>query len=636
MNANVFVAPLFFPVHSTARSFMTDSSAPQGDRDDSDDIQDDAVIGTALRRSLIFIIFAMIPLIGLLMFLNMRKEDDKVVEIEPQAPEVRIVDVEVLPQVPMVDVTQESGVDFTHYAGKKGDKLLPETMGSGVAVLDYNQDGNQDLLFVNSADWPGTKDPTPSSCRLYRGDGNFNFVDVSAETGLDVSLYGMGVAVGDYDNDGDIDVFLTAVGANRLLRNDAGKFVDVTAEAGVTGSDTAWSTSAAFLDYDNDGKLDLFVCNYVKWSRQDDLSQSFSIDGKNRSYGPPDAFPGFHSFLYHNEGDGTFRDVSQSAGIEIRNEETDVVLGKAMGVTAVDVNRDGYLDLVVANDTVRNFLFENKRDGTFVEMGRLAGIAFDMDTSKARGAMGIDSAVFRSDGTLAIGIGNFANEASALYMASPQRSTFSDAAMFTGFGPPTRLGLTFGLFFFDVDLDGRMDILGANGHLEEEIEKTQRTLRYAQPPQLFWNAGREAHSELVLLDQNCTGKSFCDPIVGRGSAYGDFDNDGDLDVVISVSDGAAKLFRNDQSLGHHYLRFRLQGTRCNRDAIGAKVTVTIDGQSQSRIVMPTRGYLSQSELELTFGLGDAIEIDSATVTWPGEDPQPITIEGVDQLVELTQ
>lgn len=619
---------------------MTESSSHRDDSDDTaddtEDVQNDAVIGSALRRSLIFIIFAMIPVIGLLMFLNLRKQDQVVIEIEPQAPTERIVDEAELPKVPMVDVTKESGVNFVHYAGKKGDKLLPETMGSGVAVFDYNQDGNQDLLFVNSADWAWTKEPTSASCRLYQGDGKFNFVDVSAETGLDVSLYGMGVAIGDYDNDGDQDVFLTAVGANRLLRNDDGKFVDVTEEAGVAGSETAWSTSTGFLDYDNDGKLDLFVCNYVKWSRQDDLSQSFSIDGENRSYGPPNAFSGSHSYLYHNEGDGKFTDVSKSAGIEIRNEETDVVLGKAMGVTAVDVNRDGYLDLVVSNDTVRNFLFENKRDGTFAEMGRLAGIAFDLDTSKARGAMGIDSAVFRSDGTLAIGIGNFANEASALYMASPRQATFSDAAMYTGFGPPTRLGLTFGLFFFDVDLDGRLDIMGANGHLEEEIEKTQGMLRYAQPPQLFWNAGRQAHSELVLLDQDCTGESFCEPIVGRGAAYGDFDNDGDQDVVISVNDGQAKLFRNDQTTGHHYLRFRLQGTSANRDAIGAQVTLTIDGQSQTRVVMPTRSYLSQSELELTFGLGDAVKVEKATVTWPGEAPTEISIQGVDRLIEVTQ
>ncbi|WP_372896362.1 CRTAC1 family protein [Stieleria sp.] len=603
---------------------------------EDEDVQNDAVIESAFRKSLIFIIVMMLPIIGMLAFLNLRQKDRKAIEIQPEAPEGRQVDQATLPQIPLVDVTQASGVDFKHYAGKQGEKLLPETMGSGVAVFDYDQDGNQDLLFINSTDWPWTENASASPCRLYQGDGTFKFVDVSEQTGLDLSLYGMGAAVGDYDNDGDRDVFITAVGSNRLLRNDGGKFVDVTDQAGVSGAEDAWSTSAGFFDYDNDGRLDLFVCNYVTWSRDLDLSQTFSIDGENRSYGPPDAFSGAHSYLYHNEGDGVFKDVSQSAGIQMRSPETDVVLGKAMGVVPVDVNRDGYLDIVVANDTVRNFLFENNRDGTFTETGRLAGIAYDLASGNARGAMGIDAAVFRTDGTLAIGIGNFANEASALYMASPKRQTFVDAAMFTGFGPPTRLGLTFGLFFFDADLDGRLDILGANGHLEEEIEKTQRTLRYAQPPQLFWNAGRDAQSELALLDENCTGESFCEPIVGRGAAFGDFDNDGDQDVVISVSDGPAKLFRNDQASGHHYLRFRLQGTRCNRDAIGAAVTVTIGDQSQTRVVMPTRSYLSQSELELTFGLGEAEAVDRVTVTWPGEAPVPVEVSGVDRLIDLVQ
>ncbi|MDV6033714.1 MAG: CRTAC1 family protein [Phycisphaera sp. RhM] len=604
--------------------------------DEDEDVQNDAVIESAFRKSLIFIIVMMLPIIAMLAFLNLRQKDRKAIEIQPEAPEGRQVDQTTLPQIPLVEVTQASGVDFKHYAGKQGEKLLPETMGSGVAVFDYNQDGNQDLLFINSTDWPWTENASASPCRLYQGDGTFKFVDVSEQTGLDLSLYGMGAAIGDYDNDGDRDVFITAVGSNRLLRNDGGKFVDVTGQAGVSGAEDAWSTSAGFFDYDNDGRLDLFVCNYVTWSRDLDLSQTFSIDGENRSYGPPDAFSGAHSYLYHNEGDGVFKDVSQSAGIQMRSPETDVVLGKAMGVVPVDVNRDGYLDIVVANDTVRNFLFENNRDGTFTESGRLAGIAYDLASGNARGAMGIDAAIFRADGTLAIGIGNFANEASALYMASPKRQTFVDAAMFTGFGPPTRLGLTFGLFFFDADLDGRLDILGANGHLEEEIEKTQRTLRYAQPPQLFWNAGRDAQSELALLDEDCTGESFCEPIVGRGASFGDFDNDGDQDVVISVSDGPAKLFRNDQASGHHYLRFRLQGTRCNRDAIGAAVTVTVGDQSQTRVVMPTRSYLSQSELELTFGLGEAKTVDRVTVTWPGEAPVPVEVSGVDRLIELVQ
>ncbi|MCG8652279.1 MAG: CRTAC1 family protein, partial [Pirellulales bacterium] len=417
---------------------------------------------------------------------------------------------------------------------------------------------------------------------------------------------------------------------------DNGKFVDVSQAAGVAGHAEAWSTSCGFFDYDNDGRLDLFVANYVQWNKELDLSQKFTLDGESRAYGPPKAFPGTFSYLYHNEGDGTFKDVSEAAGIQIRNDDTQVPLGKAMGIAPVDIDNDGWLDLVVANDTVRNFLFHNNRDGTFTEIGRISGIAFDRESGNARGAMGIDSAVFREDGTLAIGIGNFANESSALYMARPGRKQFVDAAMFTGFGPPTRLGLTFGLFFFDVDLDGRLDVFGANGHLEEEIAKTQSTQRYAQPPQLFWNAGREAQNELVQVSQRETGQAFTTPIVGRGAAHGDLDGDGDQDIVIAVSGGPPRIFRNDQALANHWLRVRLIGSQANRDAIGAVARLQLGDRTLTRVVMPTGSYLSQSECELTFGLGQQTEVKELSVQWPGGKEETFVIEGVDRNYEFTQ
>ncbi len=612
-------------------------TGPNDTESGDQDVENDAVIGQALRGSLIVFTFLALPVIGILIYLNIEKREADSTEVEVSLPTERTANEQPIPSLPLVNVTAEAGIDFVHQTGRYGEKLLPETMGSGVAVLDYNNDDHLDLLLINSTRWPWDKsDQQPTRCRLYAGNGQFQFEDVSEKAGINFSLYGMGSAIGDYDNDGDDDIFISAVGKNCLLRNDSGVFVDVTTAAGVGGTEETWGTSCGFFDYDNDGQLDLFVCNYVDWSKEADLSQDFTLDGESRAYGPPRAFSGSFSYLYHNEGDGTFADVSAQAGVQVRNDDTNVPLGKAMGLAPVDINNDGWIDLVVANDTVRNFLFQNNQDGTFTEMGRLSGIAFDRASGNARGAMGIDTARFRDDGTLAIGIGNFANEESALYMARPGRKQFVDAAMFTGFGPPTRLGLTFGLFFFDIDLDGRFDVLGANGHLEEEISKTQRTQRYEQPPQLFWNAGREAKNELVLATAKETGESFHQPIVGRGTAYGDFDEDGDQDIVISVSNGSTVLFRNDQQIGNHWLRVNLQGTRSNRDAIGAKVQLETGDRVLQQTVMPTRGYLSQSERTVTFGLGQTTAVGELTVTWPGGQQEKFQVDGVDQTVNLIQ
>ena len=516
------------------------------------------------------------------------------------------------PALPFVDVTAAVGVDFTHHNGAYGERLLPETMGGGVAFFDYDNDGDQDLLLVNSASWPWREESPGATSRLYRNRGDGVFDDVSAATGMALDLYGMGVAVGDYDGDGWSDAYVTAVGANRLLRNVGGeRFVDATARAGVAGADDAWSTSAAFLDYDRDGDLDLFVCNYVAWSPEIDRNVDFRLTGIGRAYGPPTDFPGSHSTLYRNDG-AAFTDVSAAAGVEVPNPATGSPMGKALAVRPLDVDDDGWLDLAVANDTVRNFLFVNQRDGTFAEAGVAAGFAFDA-AGGATGAMGIDAARYANDARLAIAIGNFANEMSSFYVVRPGERVFSDDAIVAGIGAPSRLALTFGLAFLDVDLDGRLDIVAANGHVEPAIGRVQASQRYAQPAQLFWNCGAACGGRFALA------KRIGDldrPMAGRGAAYADIDGDGDLDLALTQVGGKARVLRNEQGRGHSWIRVLLAAAPPNRAAIGAAVIATSGGQAQRRLVMPARSYLSQVDVGATFGLGDEERADAVTVRWP--------------------
>ncbi|MBU6400406.1 MAG: VCBS repeat-containing protein, partial [Verrucomicrobia bacterium] len=404
-----------------------------------------------------------------------------------------------IPVAKFTDITVQAGIHFVHHNGGYGDKLLPETMGGGVAFLDYDNDGRPDLLFINSSDWPWHVTPgsPPATMALYHNDGDGRFSDVTAGSGLDVSFYGMGVAIGDYDNDGLPDVFITAVGRNHLFHNlGGGKFVDVTDQAGVGGWPGQWSTSAAWIDYDNDGKLDLFVCNYVQWSRDLDLKAGYTIPGIGRAYGPPRHFEGTFPYLYHNDGHGHFTDVSARAGVQVRNPATGKPLAKSLAVAPVDVDNDGWIDLVVANDTVQNFLFHNERNGTFKEIGVKTYIAFDT-YGQTRGAMGIDAARFRNDDALGIAIGNFANEMNALYVAQRDSLMFTDEAVNEGMGPASQNLLKFGLFFFDYDLDGRLDLLTANGHLEPDINRVQKNQHYRQPAQLFWNCGSRQGASFV-------------------------------------------------------------------------------------------------------------------------------------------
>lgn len=590
---------------------------------------DDAVIGRATRWSVRILVTLGVLGIAVLVWLKRKPAPAPVVVTPLPAPVAPARPVAEVPSLRFTDITTAAGLRFERFNGAEGEKLLPETMGGGGAFFDFDGDGDADLLCVNGAPWPWARQrpATPPTPALYRNEGGGRFTDVTAGSGLDVSIQGMGVACGDFDNDGRVDVFLTAVGPNHLFRNlGGGKFGEVTAAAGVAGDEKEWSASAAFVDIDRDGDLDLFVANYVRWSREIDFQVGFSLDGRNRAYGPPMSFQGTFPYLYRNEGGGRFTDVSEAAGVRVKNTSTGVPAAKSLGVAPVDVNGDGWVDLVVANDTVQNFVFTNRHDGTFAESGMALGVAFDA-IGNARGAMGIDVARHRNDEALGIAIGNFANEMTALYVNQGRTGLFADEAIPEGIGPASRRQLKFGILFLDYDLDGWLDLLSANGHLEEEISKIQQSQHYRQPAQLFWNAGATSGG-FVEIQADRAGPDLFRPLVGRGSAYADIDGDGDLDVILFQAQGAPLLLRNDQALGHRWVRFRLVGSRSNHDGLGAWVRITAGGRTQSRQVMSTRSYLSASELPVTFGLGKADRLEAAEVLWPDGRVQKLDPAGL--------
>jgi len=505
----------------------------------------------------------------------------------------------VSPGFRLVDVTGAAGLQFRHHNGAFGGKLLPETLGAGCAFLDYDADGWQDILLVNGMDWPGRRRQR-STLALYRNNRNGTFTDVTRAVGLDVEMYGMGVAVGDFNNDGFPDVLVTCVGQNRLFRNTGkGTFVDVTRSSGLGGR-SAFSTSAMWLDFDRDGLLDLFVCNYVRWSAEHDVF--CSVDGSEKSYCTPEAYRGETCWLFHNRGNGTFEDVTATCGIFDSSS-------KALGVALIDDDRDGWPDIFVANDTQPNKLYRNGRNGTFRDIALPSGVALSAD-GKARAGMGVDVADFDNSGRSGIAITNFEGEMIGLYLGAS--GTYQDVAMPAGIAVPSRDRLGFGCLFADLDLDGRLDLVVTNGHIDDTVRNIRGHIGQAQAPQLFLNVGNATFREMT----SSAGSDFAQPRVGRGLASGDFDGDGDVDLLMTTNNGPALLFRNDQTGGNRSVRVRLVGSKSNRDAIGASVSLFDGATSQSRVVRGGSSYLSQSELPVTFGVGRRDLVERLVVAWP--------------------
>jgi hypothetical protein len=521
------------------------------------------------------------------------------------------------------DVTKQAGIHFKHNSGAFGKKYLPETMGSGVCVLDYDNDGWQDILFVNSMDWPGHRGASRTYPALYHNNKDGTFTDVTRDAGLAVESYGLGCAVADYDNDGFEDIYITTVGSNHLFRNlGNGKFADVTLKAGV--ADPGFSTSAVWFDYDNDGKLDLFVTHYIEWSIAKD--QYCTLDNKNKSYCTPQTYKGESSTLFHNKGDGTFENVTKRAGLRDPTS-------KSLGVAMLDYDGDGWMDLFVANDTEPNKLYRNNHNGTFADVGVQVGVAFS-ESGRVRAGMGVDAGDFDGSGWQSLVIGNFTNESMSLYR-NDGSGLFVDEEISSGIRQMSLQALTFGCFFFDYDLDGRLDIFAANGHVSDDISVVQPTLKYAQPAILFHNSGNRKFEDASAK----VGPALQQPVVARGAAYLDYDNDGDLDLVITANNGLARLLRNEYTNPNDMLRVKLVGTRSNRDGIGAKVTLTTNaGARLLRMVKTGSSYASQSELPLTFGLGkqEAGKTVSLEIIWPSGQKDSLSKISADQFITVKE
>lgn len=508
------------------------------------------------------------------------------------------------------DVTEQAGLGaFRHDNGQFGMKWFPEQMGAGGGFIDYDGDGWLDILLVGGGVWPEKSSRDVPALWMYRNNGDGTFSLVTDEVGLGgIRTYSLGIAAADYDNDGDQDFYLTCLRRNMLFRNDGGTFTEVSETANVADQEV-WSSSAIFFDADRDGWLDLYVGGYADWAPETDV---WCEIGGGKVYCRPAHYHGIGSVFYHNNGDGTFTNRTAEAGFTHAH-------GKSLGVAELDVNNDGWSDLVVVNDGEADLLYENNGNGTFAEIGAISGIAYD-ENGAARAGMGVDAGVVDSTGQVTIFVGNFSGEMVGVYRHLGD-GVFADRAAISEIGYPTLRTLTFGLFLFDAELDGDLDLFIANGHVYPEPASLKEGIEYRQASQLFLGRGDgqfdEAEARGVLAQK----------MVARGAAYADFDRDGDLDVLITENDGPAHLWRNDvidaangNGAGRHgpnYLRVHVEGTVSNRDGLGTRIEASVGGRLMERRIRTGSSYLSQNEKVATFGLGDAERVDYLIVHWPG-------------------